>query len=342
MLEIKNLTPFAAALVPVMDARGKEGATVVVKGTFALPKARAASGALAVADQQAKIELGDVPFFDPPEKSSVRYAAESSPTKAATDVVLVGHAYALGGRGETVDVVLRIGPVAKMARVFGDRKWQRAIGRWRPSDPKPFDRMPLVFERAFGGWDTTSPDPRKHAFEPRNPVGVGFAASRLSSPEGLPLPNLEDPRFLISATKDQPAPAGFGFIGPAWTPRRERAGTYDARWKKDRFPLLPLDFDPQFFQACLPDQIVRGHLQGGEPVAISNASPSRELSFTVPRRNLEITVWLRGQPTIHRPALDTFIVEPDENRALCVWKTTFPCPRQFLHIDLVRIRESAP
>jgi hypothetical protein len=341
MLELKNRTPFATALVPVIDVHGKEGATVIVKGTFLLPASRSASAPLAVHEQQAKIELGDVPFGDPPDKSSLRYAAESCPAKAATDVALVGQAYASRGRDEPVDVVVRIGPVAKMARVFGDRQWGKAAGRWRPSEPKPFDTMPLVFERAFGGWDTTSPDPRKHDFDSRNPVGVGFAASRSPNPEGHPLPNLEDPRFLIAAPKDRPAPAGFGFIGPSWSPRRERAGTYDDAWKKDRFPLLPLDFDPQFFQACPPDQVARGHLQGGEPVAISNASPSRELAFAVPKRNLEITIWLRGEPTVHRPVLDTLVVEPDEQRVLCTWKTTFPCPRQFLYIDLVRVRETA-
>jgi hypothetical protein len=338
MLEIKNLTPFRAALVPFTDARGQEGATVIVKGTFALPPPRSAPGPLSVAGEQARIELGDVPTSDPPDKSSVRYAAESCPVKGATDVALLGHAYPARAQDQLV-VTLRAGPIAKSVRVFGDRRWTRVAGQWRPSKPQPFDKMPLLFERAFGGWDTTAADPKQHDCDPRNPVGLGFAASRSSTPEGLPLPNLEDPRQLIAAPADRPPPAGFGFVAPAWTPRRERAGTYDERWQKERFPLLSADFDPRFFQSSPSDLTVAGHLKGGEPVTVSNASPQGDLSFTVPRPNLEITVWIRGEPATHRPVIDTFIVEPDAGRALCTWKASFPCPRKFLYIDLIRVRE---
>ncbi|HET6149107.1 MAG TPA: DUF2169 domain-containing protein [Polyangia bacterium] len=338
MLEIKNLTPFRAALVPFTDAQGREGATVIVKGTFALPATRTAPAALPVAGEQAKIELGDVPTSEPPDKSSVRYAAEACPAKGATDVALLGNACPPRAQDQLL-VTLRAGPIVKSVRVFGDRHWTRVAGQWRPSKPQPFDKMPLLFERAFGGWDTTSADPKQHDFDARNPVGLGFAASRSSSPVGLPLPNLEDPRQLISAPADRPAPAAFGFVAPAWTPRRERAGTYDQRWQKERFPLLPSDFDAQFFQSSPPDLTVPGHLHGGEPVAVSNVSPLGELSFTVPRRNLEMTVWIRGEPTTHRPVIDTLIIEPDAGRALCTWKTSFPCPRKFLYIDLIRVRE---
>jgi hypothetical protein len=155
----------------------------------------------------------------------------------------------------------------------------------------------------------------------------------------MPLPNLEDPRALVKQPKDRPAPTGFGFISPAWLPRRSYAGTYDERWRAERFPLLPLDFNQAFYQCAPPGQTVQGYLQGNEPVAVVNATANGSLAFNVPNNRIEIKVWLRGTPTIYRPVIDTFIIEPDNGRAVCVWKTTFPCPRQFLYIDLVRIRE---
>jgi hypothetical protein len=328
-------------VVPGIDSDGQEIATVTVKGTFVLPQGTS-SEPLQVHECQAAIAMADVPFGEPADKTSIRYAAESCPTKTGTDVALIGHAYPAPGSDSVVDVGLRVGPLTKVVRVFGDRTWSRGVGRARPSPPRRFSKMPLVFERAFGGWDTASSDPKEHDFEPRNPVGVGFAASRASNPAGMPLPNLEDPRLLIAAQADRPAPACFGFIAPSWLPRRARAGTYDDRWQQERCPMLPLDFNPEFFQSSPVDLVVRGHLKGGERVAVSNATPAGELAFTVPRRTLEIGVWIRGELAIHRSVMDTLVIEPDEQRVLCTWKTTFACSRKFLYIDLIRIREVAP
>jgi len=338
VFEIKNRTPFVVALVPGRSPDGQDIATVTVKGTFALPAGRS-TAPLPVHDQQVPVAMADVPNSDPPDKSSLRYAAESGPVKRATDVALLGHAYPAAGDNTQVDVLLHVGSVRKVVRVFGDRAWLPGVIHPRPSNPRPFAKVPLIFERAFGGWDTTSPDPSKHTFDERNPAGLGFAASRASKPDGMPLPNLEDPRALIKQPKDRPAPFSFGFLSPAWMPRRSHAGTYDARWQKERYPLLPLDFDPTFYQSSPPEQTIAGYLQGGEPVSLRNACPTGDLAFSVPSRPLEITVWLRGKSTSYRPTMDTFVIEPDDARAICVWKTTFPCPRQFLYIDVVRVRE---
>lgn len=340
MFEIKNQTPFVVALLPGLSPDGQDIATVAVKGTFALPPGRA-TGPLAVADQQVPLTMADVSNSERADRASVRYAAESQPTKPATDVALIGHAYAPGKGVTEVDVGLRVGPVQKVVRVFGDRVWLPAVLHPRPSKPQPFTRIPLVFERAFGGWDESSANPAKHRYEARNPAGVGFAAAHADKPDGMPLPNLEDPRALIEQPSDLPAPTGFGFVAPAWLPRRSYAGTYDDKWKRERFPRLPLDFDPAFHQASPPEQVVPGYLAGDERVLVRNASPTGDLVFSVPRRALDVTVWLRGKTTTLRPVMDTFMIEPDDSRAVCVWKTTFPCPRQLLYVDLVRVREVA-
>src|SRR4029077_21012090 len=107
-----------------------------------------------------------------------------------------------------MEVRLTVGPLRKELRVFGDRQWFRTLGGPAVSHPTAFEKMPLVYERAFGGWDRRPSDTRQHACEVRNPVGTGF---RLSFEEGLPLPNIEDPRALLRGLGDRPPPAGVGF-----------------------------------------------------------------------------------------------------------------------------------
>jgi hypothetical protein len=311
---------------------------VVIKGTFQWN----AAGAVTLAEEQAPVLHADE-FHGEPGLSSLRYAADVCLRKPGTDVVLVGQAYAPGGRAAThVDVGLRVGPVKAALRVHGDRQWTRSVGTWRSSAPRPFRTMPLVYERAFGGADTTHPDASKHAGEPRNPVGTGFcahgSAERL---DGLRLPNLEALDAPIQHWKDRPAPVGLGFIGRDWEPRRRYAGTYDARWEKERAPLVPMDFDERFHSAAAPSRVCQGYLVGGEPVRAVHVTPGGSLAFALPRYQLTLAARLQGKELQSRPVLDTVVIEPDEQRLLLTWRASIPCTRKFLYLEHVTIRAQA-
>jgi hypothetical protein len=54
-----------------------------------------------------------------------------------------------------VDCGFRVGAVQKVVRVFGDRTW---ASHSRPTPPQAFEKMPLVWERAYGGVDRRSDD----------------------------------------------------------------------------------------------------------------------------------------------------------------------------------------
>src|SRR5262249_19035840 len=156
----------------------------------------------------------------------------------------------------------------------GDRVWQAGLVLTTASRPKPFATMPLVWERAFGGTDHKEGQPDRLYAEDRNPIGAGFRiANGQKKLDGLPLPNLEDPRDLIASWKGRPAPVGFSPTCPAWEPRRKLAGTYDADWLRHRIPYLPRDFDPRFFQTAPPGLAAPGHFQGGEEVEVRGATP---------------------------------------------------------------------
>jgi hypothetical protein len=325
LLSIRNKTPLVVALFPWLEAEGSEAAVLLIKGTFSL---RPGKGPLPLAQVQVPITRSDR-YRGDPASSSLAYASESCPTKPGTDIVLLGHAYAPSGTVKTLDLTLKVGALQKVVRVFGERVWHRAVGAWQISHPIPFDRMPLVYERAFGGVDA-----KGGAHEARNPVGTGFAARNSAERlEGLPLPNLELPEAPIRSWDSRPEPAGFGFIAPFWAPRSGYAGTYDEAWKKDRFPLLPQDFDARFFSAASRGLVARPYLRGGEPVHISGASKRGPLSFQLPAWTLEATLSVKGKRAQYTPVLETVILEPDEERVILSWKATVPCARSFLYID---------
>ena len=331
MLEIANRTPFPAAISPSMDKEGVDWANVSVKGTFAIERA----AQLPVSEKQVPIWEGDQHWGDP-AVTSIRYASDLGPAKTGTDVALLGHAWPKSGRARQADVGLQVGPLRKMLRVHGERKWVRSVMAWVASPPVEFEKMPLVWERAYGGKDES--DPKKPALESRNPVGTGFAAhSSKERLEGLALPNLEDVRHPITAWNTRPPPACLGFIGPHWEPRRRLAGTYDAAWQKERFPLLPRDFDEAFHNAATPELVARPHLAGGEQVVVVGASREGDFSFALPRVGLSVTAWVRGRESVLRPVLDTVVIEPDEKRVSLTWRASFPCPRQFMQIEAVLV-----
>jgi hypothetical protein len=257
-----------------------------------------------------------------PDESSYKYEPEMAFIKPATDVVLIGNAYAQKVGSTQVDVGLYVGPLEKVVRVIGDRYWVKTLGMAFMSPAEPFESIPLIYERAFGGWDRSNPDPEKHTFEPRNPVGTGFRGKRGKFEEGIRLPNLEDPRHPIMGYGETPPPAGFGFVSPNWQPRASFAGTYDEAWMKDRMPLLPKDFDRRFFNAASPGLIASGYLNGDELVLIENASPSGRISFNLPgvappRCRVELKG--RKDETLET-RLDTVIINTDENLVFLVWR----------------------
>src|SRR5690606_18824674 len=124
------------------------------------------------------------------------------PFKLATDVVFIGHAHAPSTRTTQMDVGARVGPLLRSLRVFGDRVWVRAASGLVLTPPLSFERVPLCYERAFGGWDVSHPDPRRHAFEPRNPVGRGFCV-RSGRRDRIIAPNLESIREPIRSPYDR-------------------------------------------------------------------------------------------------------------------------------------------
>lgn len=336
MLQLRNRTRFAATLLPLPNPAGHDSLYAIVKGTFSLgPKPT-------LAEEQLPVQYQDA-YAGEPGKSSVTVPSDAVPVKPGTDVLVRGHAYPEGGRkGSRTSVSLSCGTIDKQIEVWGDRIWEGGLLSSRPSVPEPFEKIPLLWERSFGGVDPVEGQPSILEGDARNPVGIGFRGRRSASKiAGSLLPNIEDPRQLITSPRDRPSPVGFGPIAPHWEPRKSYAGTYDQNWQKQRAPFLPSDFDPRFFQVAPADQVMPGYLRGGEAVRLSGVTPSGSLSLTVPAIPITIVYNVDGAKHPQPANLDTLLIEPDEKRLVLVWRSVFTLDKKLLRIREVEIAGGA-
>jgi len=330
MLQLRNETAFRPAIFVFPDEEGIDTLYVAVKATYNITGDRPR-----VAEQQKPVTLAETRNGD--DASSIRYASEAHLCKSATDVVLVGEAHAPRGKPATeVDVALRVGPVNKVVRVFGDRVWRSSFGSLGPSSPRPFVQMPLVYEKAFGG--AARPKQAGSPYEARNPVGVGYRGDRSAEEmEGTPLPNLEDPVALIQDLDDCPAPNCFGFIAPSWEPRRSFTGTYDEAWRRTRAPYLPANFDKRFFQAASPKLVCPGYLGGGENIEVANASREGLLRSKLPSRSFEVVVVIAGEAIQPVMNLETVLLEPSDGLMSLTYRGAVRVDKFVLDVQEVRI-----
>lgn len=327
-----NLTPFTAGHFLLLDAQGTEVLTLAVKASFALtPQMR-----LTPLEPQLPIHIEPV-FHREVGASSLKYESDASIPKLTTDVVLLGHAYAPAPRTTQVEVSLRVGTLSKQVLVLGDRVWVQFLGTATPSSPLPFERMPLTYERAYGGWDRS--DPEQPVAELRNPVGTGFIAqpSRTRC-EGIRLPNLEDPCSRIRYPRDRPGPAGLGFIAPHWQPRLQLAGTYDQAWKQQRFPLAPQDFDSRYYNAAPLGLQAPAFLEGREPVEVLHASVRGPLHFRLPTYCFEGVVMLRSQRQSFPLNLDTVLLDTDQHQLVMTWRGAIPIHRRVHELAWAKVQ----
>lgn len=226
-------SPFCAAPVLWEAHTARWTLTLCVKATFLLVH----GGASVLADPQDPLS-GELPWDESPG-ASPRFPGDFAPFKPRADVLVVGHAYAHGPGGAPVDSLVarvRVGDLTKAIRVTGDRRWMQSGGRLVASAPEPFQRMPLVFERA----------PRTQ----ENPVGIDPSAPV----ESALLPNLE-------VAEGAKAPS-FGPLSSAWRARRRLCSEAVMSWVSEvtrqggglTAGVAPEGFDFGFFNTAPQEQ----------------------------------------------------------------------------------------
>jgi hypothetical protein len=333
MWALRNKTVYAADRNWTRDRNGVHHWLVAVKASFLLSSA----GKLALADEQPPPLLAPQHRGDP-ARSSLRLDSDLLAVKAGTDLLLEGCAHApRGDAAGTVPVTMRAGEIDKTLLVHGTRVYYKGAFGLTTTRPLPFVTQPITYEHAFGGTDTSDPDPRRHAIDARNPIGRGFAVDddRLN----------ERAAHQVEYTRGDPrkvGPAGFGPLASFWSPRRERAGTYDAAWADSKRPLLPDDYDERFAQCSPDDQRPRDPMRGGETVALINLTPAGILRFELPRIALRFRTHF-GARVEERPGILTLVfVDTDAERARVdlVWQSALRVPApETEHLDLTEVSE---
>jgi hypothetical protein len=310
-LALRNETRFTCQPIPLTAKNGATILQIVVKGAFVV----GSDSKMEKADEQPEVVMEDKHWGEP-GVSSVRYESDIILDKPFTDLVINGHAYAPNGRTVTrMDVAVGYdGRLLKRLAVVGDRVWRPGPLGWRLTDPVPFRKIPIVYERAYGGSD-------KNGSEVRNRCGTGFASSLNGDYEGTPAPNIEFPDELIRQVSDRPVPAGLGVISKHWEPRLSFGGTYDGPWLEKQFPLLPADFDMRFFQSVAEDQWLP-RPRGGEQVAVQGMTPEGVFRFVVPSCEVQLQLEYRDRLDKKMMDLDTILIEPDERRVSLTWRAT--------------------
>src|SRR6266404_4084920 len=119
--------------------------TFFVKGTLQLRPGEPAVWA----DEPEQVS-GDLYTDDDPTKS-LRYPSDFAVFKPRTDIVVVGHAHASGGKPTSfLQVRVTVGRFSKALDVFGDRTWKAGRdGTPTYSPPSPFTKMSLGYECAL-------------------------------------------------------------------------------------------------------------------------------------------------------------------------------------------------
>jgi hypothetical protein len=331
MWALENQTPYAADRNWTRDKQGVHVWVVAVKATFDF----APGGIVKLADEQLPPQV-EPEFRGEPADSSLRLDSDLLAPKPSTDILLDGSAHAPKQRpAPTVPVSLRVGKLEKSLVVHGPRLYYQGAVGVTTTSPQPFVTQPIHYEWAFGGSDLADPDPRRHRIDDRNPVGKGFAVDKR---------RLErQPAHTVEYLRGDPAktgPAGFGPLASHWTPRRQHAGTYDARWEKSRKPLLPTDYDPRFALSAPEDQRLGAPLQGGEVVTLVNLTPEGAIRFDLPRIRLAFRTRFGKRVTEHAGMMTTVFIDAEKKKLCLVWQATLQVmPKQFDYLDATQISE---
>jgi hypothetical protein len=326
-MPITNATRFATLAAPLEAPDGRDVVLAVVKATFR----RDPGGRLVLADDQTPVRAGDVAHFPDATESSTRYPADTCIEKRGTDVIIVGEAFA-ARPVPAVDVAVAVRDRRLALRVHGERVYYRGAFGIVVGPGAAFERKRIVWERAYGG---TSAD--KSAVEHRNPIGRGFGRSDAELVD-MPAPQVEDPAHPITSAADRPEPVGLGAIGGHWSPRVERAGSFDEAWRKTRIPRMPVDFDIRFNNVA-PDALqFDPPLAAGDPIALLGMTPEGVWSVELPTLRLAIHArFADGRVVTARPLIDTVLVEPLEDRVELSLRQAFPAGRGKTALREIRV-----
>lgn len=245
----------------------------------------------------------------------------------------------------------------KTLAVHGPRWFVKGPSGWTATEPEATRAVPVRWDHAFGGRSRVEAHdlgtPVLHEVCFLNPLGSGWLEERYLEalrdngdpvPDRIPAPQIEYPDDPVTAPRitRQPGgdidahamaevaadyihrPAGLGPLGRAWTPRLQRAGTYDVTWQEERWPKSPLDFDPLYWNAAPDDQQI-DYPPPDARIELFQLTPDGYLSVELPGHRA-LVLWRCDDGTL-LPAkmdIDTLTIDAEASTLDVVWRALLP------------------
>lgn len=324
-----NFTPFPNMRFPALDAAGERFGMALAKATYGI----AADGTLEVARRQAPIALADR-WFGEPGTSSVHIPSDVVPPKPGCDLIVNAVAHAPEGPRASWPCRVRLedgrAALDVAFEAHGPASWERVRGRWRRGRAEAVERVPVRYERAFGGAQALGDEAGTVLAFEHNPVGAGY----LPEPDRLrgdrwPVPQLLPPGGEAPAPGEEGPVVGLGAMPPSWLPRRRFGGTYDGAWMEETWPMWPADYDFRYHHSAHPELILEEPLQGGEAIRLEGLLPGGERVVRLPRTGLVLHHRAPGATQEVPMRLDTVVLDlaspdPSRHRAFLTWRARHP------------------
>lgn len=293
MWDIENTTPFTCHGCFLKDHMARSLWCLFLKAGFGIRPDKAPLFLSA----QPPVLVG--PQFDGP---ALVADSDICPPKPLCDFTLTGHAQPPPGKGrDGWPVTARIGAWRKTLHVLPAAVWRDGAVRVSRGDAEP----------ASLGWDSAAPGPQGPE-GPENPQGPGPG-------QDGPLPRLVAP----GETHLSGQPVAFAPLARSRPARQRLGGTYDARWQRQRAPLLPADLDPHFWQSAPRDQWLDPATLPGAEVELTGVRPE-PLRFRLPQIGLEMATRFSGRWTQQEPRLQTVAMDIDRMQLTLVWAGYLP------------------
>ncbi|MFW6244386.1 MAG: DUF2169 family type VI secretion system accessory protein [Fibrobacterota bacterium] len=314
-----------SAFVPGYDQEGLPILSVLAKITFDI-----AQGGVSLSEQQIPLVNSDV-YADPaaPQFSEVHAESDLVACKLFTDCVVTGSVYPpRGKKAYQLDCSVKVGPLSKNVRVFGNRTME-----WRPfrgvviSEPQPFESIELGYRNAYGGITRTGKG-TPVVFSP-NSIGRGFVLRECIRKAGtVALPNLEDPENLLTGDNavvaapgkwsKAPRPSSLGWTRRDFYPRYTYAGilSEDTKVSNDESPRM----DMRFYQGA-SEGLWGKLLSGNETVQLRYLDPVySDFEFQLPAASPALVINIGEGSQQLTPFLQTVVINKNENKMTMIWR----------------------
>ena len=305
-MDFVNRTPFSADFFNTVAGQDVMLGSVVLRTVHRLDGGRLAPDperAWPVSPDPYKTEFGE---FD----------GESPFVREGCDLFVLGHAYPPGPGGTTAAVELRAGSCRFAIAVFGERRWLRRGKELIPSEPQSFERMPLTWDRAFGG--ICKVDGLDFPWG-ANPKGRGFYAEEAQA-DGQPLPNLEDPEKCIRVWNDRPDPVATAPYSREWSLRALNSVEYELSEPRPKIKRIK----PTYYNNAPPRLILPQAPKAGETISVTGVRPRGErLEFRLPDLPYHLYVQLETRRYVFPARLEVVAILAEEGRVMLGYRCCF-------------------